>query len=133
MKTPRLQRGLSMPLLVLIICIGGFFIMVGFKIIPLYAENRYIISALNSLAADPEGLHRMTTNEIRTQLRRFYTINNIRSEGAQNIEIDKQSARTLVSINYETRVPLILNIDLILSFENQLDSSQPDRCCKPLD
>ncbi|MDQ2075386.1 DUF4845 domain-containing protein [Marinimicrobium sp. ABcell2] len=134
MSTLKLQRGISMPLLVLIIAIGGFFLLCAFKVVPIYAENRYVVAALNSLAADPVRLHSMTPREIRQELLRFYDINNVRSPGPRNnIEVEKRSGNTIVNINYETREPLVWNIDLVLSFENQLDSARPEACCRPAD
>lgn len=132
METAKLQRGLSMPVLILILALAGFFLMVAFKVVPVYAENRYIVAALNTLGEDAQQLPSMTTREIRTKLQRIYTVNNIRSEGSKQIEVDKQSNKVLIRVAYETRVPLFLNIDLVMSFENELDSSQPDQCCDPL-
>ncbi len=132
METAKLQRGLSMPVLILILALVGFFLMVAFKVVPVYVENRYIVAALNTLGEDAQQLPSMTTREIKSKLQRIYTVNNIRSEGSKQIEVDKQSDKVLVRVAYETRVPLFLNIDLVMSFENELDSSQPDRCCDPI-
>lgn len=132
MKVAKLQRGVSMPVLVLILVLIGFFLMVAFKVVPVYVENRYIVAALNTLGEDAQEIQSMTTREIRTKLQRIYSVNNIRSEGSKQIDIDKESDRVLVRVDYETRVPLFLNIDLVMSFENELDSSRPDQCCDPL-
>lgn len=132
MEAAKLQRGLSMPVLILILALVGFFLMVAFKVVPVYVENRYIVAALNTLGEDAQQLPSMTTREIKSKLQRIYTVNNIRSEGSKQIEVDKQSDKVLVRVAYETRVPLFLNVDLVMSFENELDSSQPDRCCDPI-
>lgn len=132
MEAAKLQCGLSMPVLILILALVGFFLMVAFKAVPVYVENRYIVAALNTLGEDAQQLPSMTTREIKSKLQRIYTVNNIRSEGSKQIEVDKQSDKVLVRVAYETRVPLFLNVDLVMSFENELDSSQPDRCCDPI-
>lgn len=132
MKTAKLQSGLSMPVLILILALAGFFLMVALKVVPAYAENRFIVAALNTLGEDSQQMQSMTTREIKTKLQRIYSVNNIRSEGSKQIEVDKESDRVLVRVAYETRVPLFLNIDIVMSFENELDSSQPDQCCDPL-
>lgn len=126
------QRGLGMLQWALVIAIAGFFVLFAFKVIPLYAENRYVESALRSLEAGGEKLEQMTDAEIAKKLNNFYMINNVRSEGpTKNIKVERESEKALVTVDYETRVPLFWNIDLVLSFENHLDSTRPGQCCKP--
>jgi len=126
------QRGMGMLQWALVIAVVGFFILFAFKVVPLYAENRYVESALRSLENGGEKLEQMTDAEIKKKLDNFYTINNVRSEGpTKNIKIERESEKALVTVDYETRVPLFYNIDLVLSFQNHLDSTRPGQCCKP--
>ncbi len=137
MKTQHLkllkhQRGLGMLQWALVISIAGFFLLFAFKVVPLYAENRYVESALRALETGGEKLDQMTDAEIIKKLSNFYLINNVRSEGpTQNIKIERESEKAVVTVDYETRVPLFYNIDLVLSFKNHLDSTRPGQCCKP--
>lgn len=126
------QRGLGMLQWMLVIAVAGFFLIFAFKVIPLYAENRYVESALRSLAAAGEEIDEMSEMEIKQKLGNFYMVNNVRSEGpTKNIKIERESEKVLVTIDYETRVPLFYNIDLVLTFQNHLDSTRPGECCKP--
>ncbi|MDF3013515.1 MAG: hypothetical protein K0Q78_1719 [Cellvibrio sp.] len=126
------QRGLGMLQWALVIAIAGFFLLFAFKVVPLYAENRYVESALRSLETGGEKLEQMTDAEIKKKLNNFYMINNVRSEGpTKSIKIERESEKALVTVDYETRVPLFWNIDLVLSFQNHLDSTRPGQCCKP--
>ena len=126
------QRGLGMLQWALVIAIAGFFLLFAFKVVPLYAENRYVESALRSLETGGEKLEQMTDGEITKKLNNFYMINNVRSEGpTKNIKIERESEKAVVTVDYETRVPLFYNIDLVLSFQNHLDSTRPGQCCKP--
>lgn len=130
MKSLRYQVGLSSIGWLLTIMVAGFFLLCAFKLIPAYADDRYIQTALKSL---PQGraLTELSNGEIKKKLGKFYMINNVRSEGSKNIKIERTSKKTLVNINYEVRVPLFHNIDVVMVFKNQLDSSRPDACCKP--
>jgi hypothetical protein len=129
-KTIKCQRGLGMLQWALVIAIAGFFLLFAFKVIPLYAENRYVESALRSLESGGEKLENMTDAEIKKKLDNFYMINNVRSEGpTKNIKIDRRSEDLLITIDYETRTPLFYNIDLVVSFQNHLDSARPGQCC----
>ena len=132
-KTIKSQRGLGMLQWALVIAVAGFFLLFAFKVVPLYAENRYVESALRSLETGGEKVQDMTDAEIKKKLGNFYMINNVRSEGpTKNIKIDRRSEDLLITVDYETRVPLFYNIDLVLSFQNHLDSSRPGQCCKPV-
>jgi len=133
LKLIKHQRGMGMLQWALVIAIAGFFLLFAFKVVPLYAENRYVESALRSLENGGEKLEQLTDAEIKKKLNNFYTINNVRSEGpTKNIKVARESEKALVTVDYETRVPLFWNIDLVLSFQNHLDSTRPGQCCKPL-
>lgn len=132
MKAIKDQRGYSLLQLALIIGVVGFFILFAFKVVPMYAENRYVESALRSLVEAGNKIEDMTDAEIRKKLDNFYLINNVRSEGpTKNIEIERDANKLLVTIDYETRANLFWNIDLVVSFTNHLDSTRPHECCKP--
>jgi hypothetical protein len=131
-KSIKHQRGMGMLQWALVLAIAGFFLLFAFKVIPLYAENRYVESALRSLENSGEKLEQMTDAEISKKLNNFYMINNVRSEGpTKNIKVVRESEKALVTVDYETRVPLFWNIDLVVSFQNHLDSTRPGQCCKP--
>src|SRR5688572_3852649 len=131
-KSIKHQRGMGMLQWALVLAIAGFFLLFAFKVIPLYAENRYVESALRSLENSGEKLEQMTDAEISKKLNNFYMINNVRSVGpTKNIKVMRESEKALVTVDYETRVPLFWNIDLVVSFQNHLDSTRPGKCCKP--
>lgn len=132
LKSIKHQRGMGMLQWALVIAIAGFFMLFAFKVVPLYAENRYVESALRSLENGGEKLEQMTDAEITKKLNNFYMINNVRSEGpTKNIKIERESEKAVVTVDYETRVAFFWNIDLVLSFQNHLDSTRPGQCCKP--
>ena len=132
LKSIKHQRGMGMLQWAMVIAISGFFLLFEYKFITLYDENRYVESALRSLENGGEKLDQMTDAEITKKLNNFYMINNVRSEGpTKNIKIERESEKAVVTVDYETRVPLFYNIDLVLSFQNHLDSTRPGQCCKP--
>lgn len=133
MRLPLTQKGVTTTGFLALALLAFFVIYTAFKLVPAYAENRYIVSALKALAKNNDDLTQLTSKEIQTQLRKFYTVNAVRSEGSRNIDIDKHANKVVININYEERIDFLLNIDLLLSFNNQLDSSAPERCCKPLE
>jgi hypothetical protein len=125
------QRGLTMISWVVVIAILAFCGMFLFRIVPMYAENMYVTDALRSLAKPGSNLAEMSDAEINKKLQNFYMVNNVRSDGAQNIVIDRKSGTLLITIDYENRTNLFYNIDVVTSFQNHLDAGQPNSCCKP--
>jgi hypothetical protein len=126
------QRGLTMISWVFVLAILAFCGMFTFRVVPMYAENMYVVKALKSLGEPGSQLNEMSDSEIKKKLQNFYMVNNVRSEGAQNIVIDRKSKNLLIKIDYENRTNLFYNIDIVARFENHLDGDHPDLCCKPL-
>ena len=126
------QRGMSSLSLLIIMMVAGFFMMCAFKMVPAYAENMYVVDALKTLGDGAKPVGEMTKKEIKkSAMQRNYMLNNVRTEGPNNIDVERTRDGLLVNINYEVRVNLFANADVVMSFENQLDSTDVDACCKP--
>lgn len=125
------QRGLTMISWVFVLAVLAFCGMFGFAVVPMYAENMYVVNALKSLAEPGANLAEMSDAEINKKLQNFYMVNNVRSEGAQNIVVDRKSKTLLITIDYENRANLFWNIDVVTHFQNHLDAEHPKLCCKP--
>ncbi|MDO3386483.1 DUF4845 domain-containing protein [Gilvimarinus sp. SDUM040013] len=132
MSTFKAQRGLSAISWLVLLTVVGFFGLCVAKMAPVYAENYYITTGLKSVAQQNAGnLKNMRKSEISRSLNSYYSINNVRSPGAKELEFQSTSRGMLVINRYEVRVPLLANIDVVMSFFNVLDTSAPDLCCDP--
>lgn len=131
-KSLHQQRGLTLISWIFVAAILAFCGMFAFSVVPMYAENMYVVKALKSLAEPGERVAEMTDSEIRKKIQNFYLINNVRSEGPQNIVIDRKSKNLLITIDYENRTNLFYNIDVVTVFQNHLDGDHPDLCCRAL-
>lgn len=128
------QRGISMLGLLLLLLVVAFVMLTAFKLAPIYAENRYVVTGLRSLASDGESLRAMSASEIRGALKRYYTINGVRSEGPKNIEVERHGRdHVLVKVDYEVRENFLYNVDVVVVFRNHLDSARFDECCSAQD
>lgn len=128
------QAGMNSLLLLFVLASCGFILTCFFKIGPAYMDNRYIVSALKSLAKDhPDDLAQLSKESIRQELSKFYTINNVRGEAAKALDVERRQDKTIITIAYETRIPFLANIDVVVKFNNVLDSSHPDKCCSVSD
>lgn len=136
MKTRHSQRGLSSLGWLLVLLIAGFSLTLAFKMVPAYADNIYIQDALKSLTEfenTERGYAGMSDSAIRDHLGNYFMINNVRSAAAKSLKIDRKSDKVLVNMDYEVRVPLFYNVDVVMKFRNQFDSNRPAECCKPLE
>ncbi len=131
MQSYRHQRGLSTISWLCVIVIVVFFGLCAFKMVPAYNENLMVTAALRSLADHPEGVGNLTKSQIRRELREFYNMNHVTGPATDGLTIEEHRGKTLVFINYEVRVPLFANISVVMTFNNMLDSSQPQDCCDP--
>lgn len=132
-KPLQAQRGISLLNLTFFLAIAAFCGIFAFKVIPIYAENRYVITGLKELASGGTKLEQMSDAEIKKSMSNFYLLNNVRTEGPKNVAIKRQTDQVLITVDYEARVPFIYNIDLVVSFKNHLNSLRPSECCDASD
>jgi len=136
MKTRYSQRGLSSIGWLMVILLAGFFLTLAFKMVPAYVDNIYVTDALKSLrelGAGQQGYAGVTDSEVRRHLSGYFNINNVRADAVKSLKVERKSDRILVNMNYEVREPLFYNVDVVMRFTNQFDSTRPDECCKPQD
>ncbi len=117
---PVRQRGLSLVGWLLIILVVGSVATLGIRLVPHYLEHRALVGIVNALPADQ--VHRMSQGEIREALQRRFTVNNIRDRNPGDvIRIERSRERTALVLEYEIREHLVGNIDLVISFHEQVD------------
>ncbi len=110
----------------------GVLILFIVKLMPVYSENVYVTDALKALSVNNRDLNALDKNQIETQISKYMTVNSVAPDPATSISVKRMGDKYIVSSVYETRVPIIHNIDVVVSFKSQLDTSKPDECCKYL-
>ncbi|GLQ31204.1 DUF4845 domain-containing protein [Litoribrevibacter albus] len=116
----RNQQGWTMWSLAFSLSIIGFFAWIGLKIFPLYMDNSTIHSVLEPLAQDRTLVDESYDSISRTILKRL-SINSIRWIQDKDIEFVEEDQYTQVRIDYEKRIKMVSNIDLIVTFENHVN------------
>jgi hypothetical protein len=117
----RHQSGLSSLSLLIILSASAFFLLVVFRVGPLYLDNYFVSSALKNMG--DETLVELRDDEIRRKLQAYFTINNIRDISMRTVEIERDREGVLIKIDYEKRVNFLGNADVIVTFTNHLHSS----------
>ncbi|WP_299592033.1 DUF4845 domain-containing protein [uncultured Microbulbifer sp.] len=125
------QRGMSYWGWLFVIAVFGFGLTIVSKMGPAYIDAHFVEEGLVTLSKQ-NGIREMSNSEIKRELDRFFTINNVRGEPAQSVKIIRGADSTLVSINYELRQPLFHNVDVVMQFDKQLNTAKPELCCEPL-
>ena len=106
--------------LLIIIMFGGA-LSVAFKIIPLYMDHNTMSNILDSMATE-DGLAGKPRTLLENSIQQKFKMNNIRDFPVKdNIEIKRTANGTEVIMDYEVRIKLIKNLDLIADFEKTVE------------
>ena len=127
------QRGLGSIGWLFMLSSGAFLLTCFFKLGPAYLDDLTMIDALKTLGERNPNLHEMEKSTLRSQLDKYLLLNNVRDTTAKKaFKMTREQDRMLVDNIYERRIPFFANIDVVLTFKHQLDSSNPSACCKYL-
>jgi hypothetical protein len=116
----RKQQGWTMWSLAFSLSVVGFIAWLGLKIVPLYMDNSTIRSVLKPLAQD-RSLVDEPYDSISETIRKRLDINSIKWVKDKDIEFVEEDAYTQIRIDYEKRIKMVSNIDLIVTFENHVN------------
>ena len=111
------QAGLSFLSVFFGILITGLVVLLIFKIGPPYLEHYGVVSSLKSLEQEI-GMHQKSNTELMTLLQKRLEINDVRRVNSKDVTIKKQSRQTTMRVAYEVQVPLVSNVDLLITFDN---------------
>ena len=115
------QKGITTLGLLFGIIIFAFVLTVAAKLGPLYLDNMFVRETIESL--QNEKYSDMTDREIVRFIQNSFDINNIRDLSTKDMKIERQKHKLLVTLDYEKRIHLMGNVDVVVMFENHFDSS----------
>ncbi len=115
-KTLQKQKGISLSGLLVWSVILILIAISGLKIAPAYIEFSAIQKNLTAIAKDTNSQN-MDLSQIRLSFNRRVQIDNIKSINGQDIKINKENDRIVLSAEYTTKIPLIANLSLTIDFE----------------
>ncbi len=117
------QRGmtyLGMLILMVVIAFGAIIVI---KVLPLYLEHFKVESSLNSLAQEPHGeLAGLPPSEIEKLLLKRLAVNDVDHVSKDDISVTREGNRIVVTVDYEARTPLFMNLDVVAKFpDNRIE------------
>jgi hypothetical protein len=111
----RQQRGLSMIGLVIWGIVIVFVALVAMKLIPAYTEFITIKKILTDIGSE-SGVKSMSNADIRERFAKRAMIDNITTVTPADLNISRESGKTVVSVNYTFQTPLVGNLSLLADF-----------------
>ena len=116
MGLPQHQRGLGAIGWLVLVFVFGSLLTLGLKVVPVYTDNATIERILDGLAAEPE-MGSKSTGAIDKIIKARFHVNNIRDfDYSKTLTIVRDNDGARIILDYEVRVPLVYNLDLIASF-----------------
>ena len=117
MKTRMYQRGMSLPAIMLVVAMVGFFVMVGIRMLPRYLEYLSIREIVETVAReynpDEEDL-----GDIRRRLDTMFNTNQINDLQPKDVEIFHKEGRTYIDAGYEVRVPIMGIVEAVMNIDD---------------
>lgn len=117
------QSGLTSlgMLVVVILVVGG--LLLTMKLAPLYIDDFAIGKALASFESE-RHLYDTPKKQIRDNLRRKLTADYTRDLRDEEIIIVKNKGNITIDVNYEARVPVVYNLDIVAKFEHHFEQTK---------
>lgn len=117
MNTFSQQRGMSIPGMLIIAAMVGFFIMCVIRLGPRYLEYLSIREIVTTIAREynPEE---QDLGDIRRRVDTMFNTNQIYDMNPKEVEIFHEKGKTYIDANYEVRVPIMGIVDAIMTFDD---------------
>lgn len=115
MKLQHMQKGVTLTSLAFYLGLLGFAVFTALKLFPVYMDAFTIESSVKSLETDKTKEFSGAITVQRALFKRL-SINNISSLNKDDVSVVREDNYYMVDVDYETRIPYMFNIDLVLSF-----------------
>jgi hypothetical protein len=117
---PRSQLGFSKfgLLMLLVLLVSG--LTFGLKILPVHLDRNFVKGAAQELLASGRAAG-LTQVEVREEIASALRVNNVRDFNLNSITLQRENASPALVIDYERRIPLVGNVDVIISFDDRID------------
>jgi len=109
------QRGMSSLSTMILIVLGISIVLLGVKLAPSYIEFFSVKKVMSAIAKDP-AFPTMSPQEIRNSFDRRATIDYIDTVNGKDLDLSKENGQNVATIEYNKKIPLVLNISACLEF-----------------
>jgi len=110
---------MSIPGMLLIAIMVGFFVMCAIRMAPPYFEYLSVKEIVQKVALDYDPATE-STGQIRRKLDNLFNTNQIYELDPKDVEVYRKDGKTYIDANYEVRIPVMGRIDAVLKFDDLL-------------
>jgi len=114
------QKGMTAIGWLLVLGLIAFFTLITLRLVPAYMEFGKVTSVLESLKDEP-GITGKTRSEIIRMVSKRFDVNDVYNVDPKLVEVKKDKGVLKVSINYERREHLVGNVDVVATFDKQVE------------
>lgn len=111
------QRGMTFLGMAFSLSLGIFFLLLLFKVGPIYTEHATIKSALQTMKQQSD-LASQSREMILASLQTRLNVNNVRILVPENISVTKRGSYVKVQITYDHTAHLLGNLDVVAHFDD---------------
>jgi len=117
MKTRQRQAGMSIPGMLVIAIMVGFFVMCIIRMTPPYLEYLSVKNIIEQIVVEKDpGTE--TIGGIRRRIGNMFNTNQIYELQPKEVEVFRKDGKTYIDASYEVRLPVMGRIDAVLSFDD---------------
>ncbi len=121
MKDLHHQRGVTGITMMLIVALIAFFSLIAIRLFPVYLEHFKVSSHLENLVTEA-GANKLTDKQIRRTLAKRFDIDDVEHVRPEDIFIEHPDRNTtIIAIEYEVRTPAFGNVDMVISFVDEVE------------
>jgi hypothetical protein len=122
----KLQQGASFWEISLYVLMFLFISSVAIKLGPHYIQDASVGSALDGVheAVAGKNTSELTTVDIKSRISKFFQVSMLPSEIEKQAEIVRTGGSVFIVLDYETRIPFMGNVDIVLSFHHEVDLTE---------
>ena len=108
------QRGVALSGLLAWGAVIAVVAMLGMRLLPEYLTYFKILKATKAVALNSAG---KTVPEIRASFAKYLEVEHVSTITPADLDISKEGNEVVIAFAYESRVPLVSNISLLIDFE----------------
>ena len=118
---PKKQVGIGLTGWMLMIAIFGSVLTIGMKLVPPFLDHNTMSKVLDGIA-EVDGLSQQRDEAIRKMIKTRFKLNNVRDfKVKDNVELKRSKQGVEIVMDYEVRMNLFGNVDLIASFDKSVE------------